>query len=164
MAHPNIFERQAHVKRLLNRGVVFTPVLKSELAARYSCSPSAISADLICFTRPRTKHSIYTSASVRKVVRQRDGKICQYCGTERAHEYIVEHVIPAALGGEARPYNLVMACNSCNIRKGRRVWLPRNLIEITETHLEWRERVLSLVDASSPNVTAHRGSQNDGEV
>lgn len=158
MAHPNINERQTHVKLLLGRGVVFTSALKKELAVHFSCSPSAIHADLIWLTKPRTKHSIYTSATVRKAVRKRDGKICQYCGSARAFDYIVEHVIPAALGGEARPYNLVIACQSCNIRKGRKVWLPRNFIEITETHTEWRERVLSLVDAMSPNLTALKGT------
>lgn len=55
MAHPNILERQAHVQRLLKRGVVFTPALKKELAARYSCSRSAIHGDIIWFTKPRTK-------------------------------------------------------------------------------------------------------------
>lgn len=164
MAHPNIHERQAHVKRLLGRGVVFTLALRKELAELYSCSRSALHADLIYLTRPRTNHSIYTSAGMRKAIRCRDGNVCQYCGTEPEIECIVEHIIPAALGGEARAYNLVMACNSCNVRKGRRVWLPRNLIEITEDHAEWRERILSLADATSPGLSARQGAVNGRSV
>ncbi|WP_363320128.1 HNH endonuclease [Thiothrix sp.] len=153
MAHPNINERQSHVKSLLIRGVDITTAIKKELAAIYSCSTSAIHADIIWFTKPHSKHSIYTSSAVRKIVHARDGEICQYCGSETAYEYIVEHVIPAAIGGDARPYNLVIACQSCNIRKGRKVWIPRNLIEITEYHKDWRERVLSLADDTSPNLS-----------
>ena len=153
MAHPNIQQRQAHVKRLLESGEVFTAALKKELAARYSCSVSAINADLVTFTKPHSRYSIHTSARVRTMVRNRDGKVCQYCGTEYAREYIVEHIIPAALGGEARPYNLALLATPATPARGAGYGFRATSTRSLRVHPEWRERVLSLIDASSPNVT-----------
>jgi len=51
-------------------------------------------------------------------VYERDGARCRYCGaTERLS---VDHVVPRCQGGGDEPENLVVACKSCNSRKGGR--------------------------------------------
>lgn len=144
MAHPNIYARQAHVRQLLAEGVDIRGQVRKDLATLYLCSPSAIMADVTAFTRPQTAETPFQSANMRRRIFDRDGRVCQYCGDVAAYEYVIEHIIPAALGGIARPHNLVIACQSCNVRKGRRVWLPRNLDAITREHPEWHQKIVSL--------------------
>lgn len=144
MAHQNIFERQAHVRRLIKEGTKISAQMKKELAEKYSCSISAIFADIIAIQRPNTKETPFQSAAMRKRIFERDGSKCQYCGDIEAYEYIVEHVIPAAIGGVATEYNLVIACQKCNTKKRRNVWTPKNIYEITREHPEWRKKVLGL--------------------
>lgn len=83
---------------------------------------------------------------MRVKIRGRDGLICQYCGATTTGKWVVEHVIPAAMDGPALPYNLTVACGSCNTRKGRSVWIPRNLDSITADYPAWRQRVLDLAE------------------
>ncbi len=142
LAHPNIVERQEEVRSLLNLGIDFDASLKKKLAEKYSCSLSAINADLVYFRRPSTKETYHTSAAMRKRIFARDGRVCQYCGDRNAYEYIVEHVVPASIGGVSMEYNLVIACQKCNTKKRNSIWAPRNLDEITIDHPQWRERIL----------------------
>ena len=51
----------------------------------------------------------------RIAILQRDQYTCAYCGQEAT---TVDHIIPASLGGDAHPSNLVAACISCNSSKG----------------------------------------------
>lgn len=49
---------------------------------------------------------------------ERDGRACRYCrATKRLS---VDHVVPRKQGGSDDPENLVIACLSCNCRKGAR--------------------------------------------
>lgn len=89
------------------------------------------------------KYANLCSARMRARIYTRDGRVCQYCGGVDAPVYHVEHVIPRIMGGPAQPYNLVVACRPCNLRKGRRVWIPRNLDSITQQYPAWRARVLA---------------------
>lgn len=50
-------------------------------------------------------------------LRNRDGVLCVYCKKRTAQ--VVEHVIPRSKGGRSGRENLVMACNSCNMRKAK---------------------------------------------
>lgn len=51
-------------------------------------------------------------------VYERDGFVCRYCG---AVEWLsVDHVIPRCNGGGDEAASLVVACRSCNSRKGGR--------------------------------------------
>jgi hypothetical protein len=43
---------------------------------------------------------------------------CAYCGA-RGVQLQVEHIIPKARGGTDRPSNLTIACEPCNLRKGK---------------------------------------------
>lgn len=51
----------------------------------------------------------------------RDNWSCQYCGVRReSHDLQFEHVIPRCQGGKTAWENIVMACRSCNMRKGNK--------------------------------------------
>lgn len=52
----------------------------------------------------------------------RDGSNCRYCGIELDRtSYTVDHVIPRKLKGSSLIANLVLACRSCNCRKGAKL-------------------------------------------
>lgn len=51
-------------------------------------------------------------------VHERDGAACRYCGSER--NLSIDHVVPRIQGGSNELENLVVACRSCNSRKGGR--------------------------------------------
>ena len=50
-------------------------------------------------------------------VLDRDGWVCVYCGAPAEH---ADHVIPKVRGGDDSLENLVAACKSCNLRKGKK--------------------------------------------
>ena len=56
-----------------------------------------------------TKSSIY----------KRDGYKCQYCGCTK--NLTLDHIIPKSKGGSDSFANLVVACNSCNTKKGNKL-------------------------------------------
>lgn len=99
------------------------------MADKHGCHVSAIHADAVYHIRSLSGESVtgHVSASVRNKVRRRDGNVCCYCGDcSNDNSYIVEHVIANVDGGHGRSYNLVMACQSCNVKKGDEVWMPGN--------------------------------------
>lgn len=143
MAHNNIFERWKYVERLIEKYGYRIPVAEKKIAAEiFGCSQNAIFRDVLKLTRTE-KLSPFVSSAMKKRVFERDGMVCQYCG-ETDGDMIVEHVIPAAIGGVAKEYNLVIACNLCNVRKGRSVWIPKNLEVITENNPEWAKKIIEL--------------------
>lgn len=140
MAHPNIDGRRARVRALLDAGQQINGTIRRELAQEFNCTASAIKADVLALTL-QTTATIHIAAGMRRKIYARDGRICQYCGTTEATCYIIEHVLPAAQGGVARPYNLTVACQVCNTRKRGKAWFPRNWEAMTEGHPEWRVKV-----------------------
>jgi hypothetical protein len=66
------------------------------------------------------------SPAMRRRVTRRDKGMCRYCGTA-AGPFEIDHVLPVSLGGGNALRNLVLACDSCNRRKGASVWTPRRL-------------------------------------
>lgn len=46
----------------------------------------------------------------------RDGQSCRYCGGDA--DLTIGHVVPRCQGGSDKSENLVVACRSCNSRKG----------------------------------------------
>jgi excisionase family DNA binding protein len=85
---------------------------------------------------------------MREAIFARDGRQCQYCGDEQAEHYIIEHVL---FNGLAFSANLVVACRSCNAKKKREVWIPRNFEQITLNHEQWR---LQLLQSASRNFSS----------
>lgn len=54
----------------------------------------------------------------RRSLFNRDGGICQYCGTEVSkYSFTVDHVVPRSKGGKSDWKNMVVACRECNNRK-----------------------------------------------
>ena len=59
--------------------------------------------------------------SVRRLVRDRARRRCEYCGLAEVHVYIphhVDHIRPKQHGGDDSPANLALACQGCNLKKG----------------------------------------------
>ncbi len=59
------------------------------------------------------------SNSIRRAVIRRDGCVCAYCWVVLAtREVTLDHVVAESASGVTSPANLVVACHSCNNRKG----------------------------------------------
>lgn len=55
----------------------------------------------------------------RKVVYERDGKRCRYCGDRvEYHLFHLDHIVPVAHNGNDFTFNLCCACPKCNMSKG----------------------------------------------
>ena len=52
----------------------------------------------------------------RSMIYKRDNNTCQYCGSTR--KLTIDHVIPRCRGGGDSWENLVVACSTCNTKKG----------------------------------------------
>ena len=133
------------MQQLLDQGVKFDQRKLREVGKLFGCSHSAIRADITRLTTT-TSASIHPTPNIRKQIYERDGYTCQYCGTTEANEFIIEHVIPASKNGVAKPYNLVVACQSCNVKKGRSIWIPNNLDYITKGNKRWKQKIIDLAE------------------
>ncbi len=63
---------------------------------------------------PMTK--IVSHKPSKGMIYKRDENKCQYCGSTR--HLTIDHVIPKSKGGGENWDNLVVACSSCNTKKG----------------------------------------------
>lgn len=52
---------------------------------------------------------------------ERQKRRCFYCRKQLPNRYDLEHVKPVSRGGRNTPDNIVIACRSCNSRKGRKL-------------------------------------------
>ena len=52
----------------------------------------------------------------RSLIYKRDNHTCQYCGSTK--KLTIDHVIPRSRGGKDTWENMVIACSSCNTKKG----------------------------------------------
>ena len=55
----------------------------------------------------------------KKNILRRDNFTCQYCGVTD-NSLTVDHVLPKSRGGKSNWINVVVACKSCNLKKGNR--------------------------------------------
>lgn len=55
----------------------------------------------------------------RRNLLRRDGMKCQYCGKSNV-QLTIDHILPRSRGGREEWENLVIACVSCNNKKGNR--------------------------------------------
>ena len=68
------------------------------------------------------KHNVKFS---RSNLALRDQFTCQYCNTKHTmDELTVDHVVPRAKGGKTCWDNVVIACKTCNVAKGAKLWSP----------------------------------------
>jgi 5-methylcytosine-specific restriction endonuclease McrA len=52
---------------------------------------------------------------------ERDGPACVWCGRELwRRDLTLDHVVPRSRGGHMTPENALVACRSCNRRRGSR--------------------------------------------
>ena len=61
----------------------------------------------------------------RNLIYKRDKNKCQYCGSTKS--LTIDHVIPKSKGGEDTWENLVVACSSCNVKKGDKLLEQTNM-------------------------------------
>ena len=61
-------------------------------------------------------NKIMSQKPTRSMIYERDEHTCQYCGAKK--NLSIDHVIPRCRGGEDTWENLVVACSSCNVKKG----------------------------------------------
>lgn len=52
----------------------------------------------------------------KSMIYKRDKHKCQYCGSTK--DLTIDHIIPKSRGGEDTWENLVVACSTCNTKKG----------------------------------------------
>jgi 5-methylcytosine-specific restriction endonuclease McrA len=60
-------------------------------------------------------------ANSRRLVRERAGHRCEYCGLAERDVYIphhIDHIRPKQHGGDDSPGNLSLCCQGCNLKKG----------------------------------------------
>lgn len=159
MPHPNIEERQQAVKIALQGAIRLSAHQKRDLASQFDCSTAAIVADIHSILMNGPLH--YCGSAMRRRIRARDGNVCQYCGLTR-EMMIVEHIITKSLGGVAKPWNLVIACQVCNSTKRSAVWIPRNFDLITAEQPDWRALVLSMVNGAELSRPESSGAHQPG--
>lgn len=88
----------------------------------------------------------------KNLIYKRDNHTCQYCGSTR--HLTIDHIIPRCRGGDDSWENLVVACSSCNTKKGnipleqtgmklaKRPSAPYNKMQFTLNNCkieEWKE-------------------------
>ena len=57
--------------------------------------------------------------NVRRIVIERDGLRCVYCGVDLlTTEIHLDHVVPESQGGPTTVSNLQVTCRKCNLEKG----------------------------------------------
>lgn len=110
-------------------------------------------------------------APLRRLVIQRAGDRCEYCGLSQAGQaatFHIDHVIPTVAGGETAIENLALACVSCSLYKGARqtledvetgesvpVFNPRQ--QTWQEHFHWEDvRVVGLTAIGRATVDALR--------
>ena len=62
--------------------------------------------------------------TLRRQITERDQHRCSYCRTAEkvaGDEFIIDHILPEALGGLTEAPNLCLACWRCNLIKGKRI-------------------------------------------
>lgn len=84
----------------------------------------------------------------RIMIYKRDGHKCQYCGSTK--ELTIDHIIPRSRGGEDTWENLVVACNSCNTKKGDKLLEDTNLTLNTIPRKPINKMLFALDRANEP--------------
>ena len=123
--------------------------------------------------RKKRKRELYDDGALTRAVRARDGDACRYCGkTVRWEDRkgpdggTYDHIDP---DGPNNPDNLVVACRSCNGRKGRRTPERAGLSLLTARYLPgiYRESdnpsKCDLLDSTQPYRTQPNSTGGTGQ-
>jgi 5-methylcytosine-specific restriction endonuclease McrA len=75
------------------------------------------------------KRNYFNSNFSRQAAIKRDRSCCQYCGQKLpAAQITIDHVLPRAQGGGTTFTNCVVACQTCNNKKGDRTPLQAGMV------------------------------------
>ena len=77
---------------------------------------------------------------------KRDKNTCQYCGSKS--KLTLDHVIPKSKGGLDTWDNLVVACSSCNVKKGDKLLEHTNMKLKTKPRAPWNKIAFELMNCS----------------
>lgn len=88
--------------------------------------------------------------AIQRAVRQRADFLCEYCHASEKWQYVsftIEHVLPAALGGENNLENLALCCFACNRRKSNKTKaldpITRRLVRLFNPRTQkWSEHLI----------------------
>lgn len=146
MAWHNIDERRKAVKDILDN---YTSDDLKVLAKEFGCSYTAIWNDII---QLKYGDGTYPTPKTKIHIKKRDNYTCQYCGV-KPEICIVEHVVPTKIGGKGVDYNLVAACESCNMKKRNAVWIPDNIDVLRSLNPTWADKIVALSEEKRQRIT-----------
>lgn len=89
----------------------------------------------------------------RNLIYKRDGHKCQYCGSTR--RLTIDHIIPKSRGGQDTWDNMVVACSSCNIKKGDTLLEQTGMKLIKKPFTPTNKFLLNLIDSESAEWTQY---------
>lgn len=84
------------------------------------------------------------SDDVRKMVIERDGKMCLKCGREDNLQ--IDHIVPVRFGGNNNYDNLQTLCKSCNIAKGIETIDYRKSMESASYRIKMAQAIIGNVE------------------
>lgn len=110
----------------VKRAILLLVSEKAEPLELKGCKQIAVHSPNIVFFVPQhirlkgahTEHAWRVPPVTRRELLRRDKHTCQYCGSTK--KLTLDHVIPRSKGGKHSWDNIVVACESCNSRKGDR--------------------------------------------
>ncbi|XP_020218606.1 uncharacterized protein LOC109801870 isoform X2 [Cajanus cajan] len=107
------------------------------------------------------KRRIVKNNLSRKNILFRDNYTCQYCCSRE--NLTIDHVLPAALGGEWTWENLVTACAKCNCKKGKKTLeeAKMKLIKAPKVPKDYDILAIPLTAAALRMLTIRKGTPEE---
>ncbi|CAJ1794004.1 unnamed protein product [Sphenostylis stenocarpa] len=107
------------------------------------------------------KRRIVKSNLSRKNILFRDNYTCQYCSSRE--NLTIDHVVPAALGGEWTWENLVTACAKCNSKKGKKTLeeAKMKLIKVPKAPKDYDILAIPLTAAALRMLSLRKGTPEE---
>ncbi|WVZ04959.1 hypothetical protein V8G54_018305 [Vigna mungo] len=107
------------------------------------------------------KRRIIKNNLSRKNILFRDNYTCQYCSSR--DNLTIDHVVPAALGGEWTWENLVTACAKCNSKKGKKTLeeAKMKLIKVPKAPKDYDILAIPLTAAALRMLTVRKGTPEE---
>ena len=84
----------------------------------------------------------------RTMIYKRDGNKCQYCGATK--RLTIDHVIPKSKGGDDSWENLVVACSTCNTKKGDKFLEQTDMKLARQPRAPYNKMQFTLTDCKIP--------------
>jgi hypothetical protein len=91
---------------------------------------------------------IVTHKPSKSAIYKRDGNKCQYCGSTK--HLTIDHIIPRSKGGGDNWFNLVVACSTCNTKKGDKLLEHSGLKLMRQPKAPTNKIQFALLESSNP--------------